>query len=54
MIFIGCLVGFLDLLMIGLSIFGVIFFLGLLLLLIWKLLIMLYDNMEYFRFEFEI
>lgn len=39
---------------IGLSISGAIFLIGLLLLLIWKLLTMLYDSMEYSRFESEI
>nr|XP_022306553.1 integrin beta-3-like [Crassostrea virginica] len=43
-----------DPITIGLSISGAIFLIGLLLLLIWKLLTMLYDSMEYSRFESEI
>lgn len=43
-----------DPIKIGLSISGAIFLIGLLLLLIWKLLTMLYDSMEYSRFESEI
>lgn len=54
MMLIGCPAGSPDPLTIGLSISGAIFLLGLLLLLIWKLLTMLYDNMEYSRFESEI
>ncbi|XP_061185828.1 integrin beta-3-like [Saccostrea echinata] len=43
-----------NLLLVGLSISGAIFLVGLLLLLLWKLLTMLYDSMEYSRFESEI
>lgn len=40
--------------MVGLSVFGVFFLVGIILLLIWKLLMMLYDKLEYFYFEIEI
>lgn len=50
----GCPPGSPDPIKIGLSISGAIFLIGLLLLLIWKLLTMLYDSMEYSRFESEI
>ncbi|XP_056008349.1 integrin beta-3-like isoform X2 [Ostrea edulis] len=43
-----------DPLTVGLGLSGAIFLVGLLLLLIWKLLTMLYDKMEYSKFESEI
>ncbi|XP_056008967.1 integrin beta-6-like [Ostrea edulis] len=43
-----------DPLTIGLSLSGAIFLIGLLLLVIWKILTMLYDSMEYSKFESEI
>lgn len=50
----GCPPGPADPLTVGLGLSGAIFLVGLLLLLIWKLLTMLYDKMEYSKFESEI
>lgn len=50
----GCPPGPPDPLTIGLGISGAIFIVGILLLVLWKILTMVYDNLEYSRFESEI
>lgn len=43
-----------DFFIIGLGIFGVVFFVGLIIIVIWKILILIYDRVEYLKFEVEI
>lgn len=50
----GCPPGPPDPITIGLGISGAIFIVGILLLVLWKILTMVYDNVEYSRFESEI
>lgn len=43
-----------DFFIIGIGIFGVVFFVGLIIIVIWKILILIYDRVEYLKFEVEI
>lgn len=49
----GCFLRFIDVILIGLSIFGVVLLVGFIFVIIWKIFILFYDNVEYVEFEFE-